>query len=163
MSVSPFGPMKYVSPSPGNGPLVNFVRMGGKYLPRRLLFDGRERRGLVVVIVESVDSEKAWKIWIVDVYRSYRWYFVECERTKEVRLSRERGSRLATGKKPSQTHLPMMRSHRCCYCCRCCCYPRLRLNICCRHLAPPILIPGTWLETKETQTCDQPRQHGPGQ
>lgn len=65
MSVSPFGPMKYVSPSPGNGPLANLVRMGGKYLPRRLLFDGRGRRGLVV-IVETVDSEKAWKI--VDVY-----------------------------------------------------------------------------------------------
>lgn len=65
MSDSPFGPMKYVSPSPGKGPLVNFVRMGGKYLPRRLLFDGRGRRGLVV-IVETVDSEKAWKI--VDVY-----------------------------------------------------------------------------------------------
>ena len=55
-----------MSPSPGNGPLVNFVRMGGKYLPRRLLFDGRGRRGLVVVIVETVDSEKVWEI--VGVY-----------------------------------------------------------------------------------------------
>ena len=62
--------MKYVSPSPGNGPLANFVRMGGKYLPRRLLFDGRGRRGLVV-IVETVDSESRslpWKIVDVDVY-----------------------------------------------------------------------------------------------
>ena len=100
--------MAYTSPSPGNGPLVNLVRMGGKYLPRRLLFDGRGRRGFVVIVEVVVDSEKVSQSlpWKVDDV--YRWNFVECvcvcvrerERERERENGRgasecERGSRLA--------------------------------------------------------------------
>ena len=83
--------MAYTSPSPGNGPLVNLVRMGGKYLPRRLLFDGRGRRGFVVIVEVVVDSEKVSRSlpWKVDDV--YRWNFAECvrerERMGEVRLN----------------------------------------------------------------------------
>lgn len=93
--------MKYSSPSPGNGPVVNFVRMGGKYLPRRLLLDGRGRKGFVTIVeVFLDDSDKVSSAWKIDDV--YRWYLVvvACLRMREQRCDKQEvggwyGSRLA--------------------------------------------------------------------
>ena len=64
--------------------------MGGKYLPRRLLLDGRGRKGFVTIVeVFLDDSDKVSSAWKIDDV--YRWYLVvvACLRMREQRCDKQ--------------------------------------------------------------------------